>query len=105
MKTLSETLNEFYGCKPTQWSSRDYEEEDFGNEIKNLPFKPKAFVVFSETHRKRRSDYVQSIHEWCGNNVRGAFAAFLTSEVKSPIYELWCFQDEADAAIFKLTWC
>jgi hypothetical protein len=102
MKTLTETLNEFYGCKPTMFSQRDWELETFEKILKALPFKPQGFVVISnETFPNLTVDY---FFDWMADNVKGEFHR-LTSPAFTDIAMVMVFEDLSEAAIFKLTWC
>lgn len=110
MKTLSQVLNEYYGCKPSQWSERDYEEGDLEKAIRLLVFKPEALVVldvnqFSESIMVDKEGNLQSlIPDWLNDNCKGMYQGTASAAITS-IHALYCFEKAEDAALFKITWC
>lgn len=105
MKTLTETLNDFYGNKPYQWSIREDELIEFEKDLKLLQFKPAAFVIFTRAHYQRLDyDGIDGISAWFYDNDCKQ-VGILTSIFVTKIMYVYAFEDDTDAALFKLRWC
>jgi hypothetical protein len=76
--------------------------------VEGLDFEPEAFVVFSKEslNKFKENGYgPKDIDEWLDSCAQGQCAPLLSWDANSRIETVWCFENGADALMFKLQFC
>ena len=97
---LEPLLNEYHESKSAIQS--------FIDGVEGLDFEPEAFVVFTkESKQKFREDgrTPQDLDDWMDSCAQGQCAPLLSWDDRSKIETVWCFENGADALMFKLQFC
>ena len=83
-------------------------KKSFRDGVEDLDFTPEAYVVFTKENVQRfREDerHPQDLDEWMDSCAQGQCAPILSLQGGSRIEALWCFENGADALMFKLQFC
>lgn len=76
--------------------------------VEDLDFTVAGFVVWTQEHKrnfKKMERTFKDIDEWMENCASGQCGPIIPNGVSGNIEAVWCFEELADAMMFKLQFC